>query len=110
MIDEPEQPTRDPREKCLRFADEAEAIAVLAAFRYTDEDTLTEHWSTGSPTHCLVNVGLLIDSIDYTDPESPAISYLPGWHIDMRVSDLSQYPAGIEAYEVFPHNRKHVFL
>jgi hypothetical protein len=90
---------------CLRFADEAEAIATLPQYRGEDKDG-NGFWITASVNHVLDPIGELADVAP--DPTAPPqtvtlegaefafpavkVTKLDGWHLNLRLLDGSENP------------------
>lgn len=93
----------------LRFADEAEAIAVLAQFRALDQDG-APFWITASATHALHippggvvqrPTGVLLPSTEPGMPDVPEMEALPGYHVDALFEIV---PDHLGPYTVTPAN------
>ena len=90
---------------CLKFADEAEAIKVLSAYRGVDENGQS-FWMQASHTHCLDVIGILYTDAIYdgetviTPPQK-----IEGFHINLKCEDSTEYTK----YIVNPTNRKRVW-
>jgi len=73
----------------LKFDDEADAIAILAAYRGKD-DNETDIWLTGSANYALYIVGTIYDG-------EVAV---PGFHVNIN-GDISE---DVALYEIFPNS------
>jgi hypothetical protein len=78
----------------LKFADESEAISVLADYRKEDQ------WVESSETHGLYPLGTLYTVTPTDDPENPLVTPMDGYHVNMRV--LNEIPEYLESYRVYP--------
>ena len=90
----------------LKFADEAEAIAVLADYRGTD-DAGKAIWRTGSHEHALDVVGTIYKPTGEIVEEVPVMAPLAGFHVNMIL--MGAMPAALEAYSVIPSSPSRVF-
>lgn len=83
----------------LRFADEAEAAALLAAYRQEGQ------WITASHDHALDLIGSVVTTpavIDQSTGETVTPAVIdPRFHVNLRVLS-GPSPAGMEAHAVSP--------
>lgn len=96
---------------CLKFADEAEAIKVLAQYRGTDENN-TQVWRTASHSHAMDLIGTIysptgnvLPSPDPGGPDVQEMAAVPGYHINLQCEESS----GLEAYIITPTHRQRVW-
>lgn len=90
----------------LKFADEAEAIAVLAGYRGTDEAGKAI-WLTGSHEHALDLVGTIYKPTGEIVDEVPVMAPLAGFHVNLLL--VGDVPAALEAYRIVPATPSRVF-
>ena len=88
----------------LKFADEAEANAILyteVPVKWDDEGEPTE-WEP-RPNYANIDVlGILYEKQDIPDPENPPPPIpLPGWHVNVRVVE-GEDGAPLESFKVNP--------
>ena len=89
----------------LKFADEAEAIEQLAAYRTEDQ------WQTASVDHALDVVGAIYQPtgivITNDDGESyPEMAALDGFHVNLAIAEL---PESLAPFVVTPSQPARVF-
>lgn len=99
------------KDLCLKFADEAEAVKVLAQYRATDEHG-QPFWVTGSHAHALDVIGSIYTPTGnyLLNPETgiadiPEMALAIGFHINLQCEDT----AGLEPYIVTPLHRQRVW-
>lgn len=89
--------------KFLKFANEAEAITVLEAYRNE------EGWIQASHTHALDVIGTLHTPtgkmLKDGDFEYPEMKPLPGFHVNF----IGELPDALKPFEIFPTSPQRIF-
>lgn len=87
---------------CLKFADEAKAIAALAKYRIA-ADLGNEVWSTASHTHALDVIGVIYKPtgvmLQSEMGEYPQMAPLSGYHVNLMCDVL---PDELGAFVITP--------
>jgi hypothetical protein len=78
----------------LKFTDQPEALSVMTAFTYTDDDGNVQ-LSQGGHTFALWEVG--------------EINGVEGWHVNLRIIDDTLDVSALEPYCVTPRNPRVVW-
>lgn len=91
-----------------RFADEAEARAVLAAYLIADPETGVLVWSQAGEGYALDPVGVLWEPTGEVDGEGqPVLAPLDGWHVNLRTWGGHAAPT---SHRVTPEAPRRVWL
>lgn len=88
----------------FRFQNEAQAMALLSAFRITDDGQGNPAWATASHDHALDVIGTLYKATgkmltDEDGNQYPEMAAEQGFHVNLLAKSL---PPGLQAHLIHP--------